>query len=164
MHNTEQLVVVCDTDSRQRGLGTDHIPVLMTLDLEIPSAVEASCRNYRAVDWPKFRNALMEQLASMPDPCTLLDEMQFQEAVNGLMTAIQVAIELTVPMSKPSLHSWHWWNDELLRLKKEMNHLASASYKYHAVADHPLHNQYTDTRNRYRLAIKWAKNSIGTPS
>ena len=58
-HNTEPLIVVCDTDPRQWGPGTDHIPVLTTLDLKIPMAVVASHKNYRAEDWPKFRNALM---------------------------------------------------------------------------------------------------------
>ena len=38
-----------------------------------------------------------------------------------------------------------------------MNCLASASYKYCVVADHSSHSQYTDTRNRYGLAIKRAK-------
>ena len=107
-HNTEWLVMVCDTDPRQQGPGTNHVPVLTTLDLGILTAVVASHRNYRAVDWPKFQNALMEQLASMPGLCALLDEAQFQ-VVNGLMTAIQAAIELTVPMSKPSPHSRRWW-------------------------------------------------------
>ena len=38
-----------------------------------------------------------------------------------------------------------------------MNCLASASYRYCAVTDHPSHSQYTDTRNKYGLAIKRAK-------
>ena len=34
-HNTEHLVVVCDTNPRLCGPGTDHVPILMTLDLEV---------------------------------------------------------------------------------------------------------------------------------
>ena len=39
MHNMECLVVVCDTDPRLRGPGTDHVPILTTLDLEVPARV-----------------------------------------------------------------------------------------------------------------------------
>ena len=38
-----------------------------------------------------------------------------------------------------------------------MNRFASASYRYRAVADHPSHSQYTDSRNKYGLKIKRAK-------
>ena len=90
-------------------------------------------------------------------PCALSNESQFQEVVDDLMAAIQAAIELTVPMVKPSPHSCHWWNDELSWLKKEMNHLASVLYRHHTVTDHPSHSQHTDMRNRYGLVIKRAK-------
>ena len=33
----------------------------------------------------------------------------------------------------------------------------SVSYRYQAVADHPSHSQYTDSRNKYGLEIKRAK-------
>ena len=102
-------------------------------------------------------NGLSEQLVTIPSPCALSNEAQFQEVVDDLMAAIQAAIELTVPMVKPSPHSCHWWNDELSWLKKEMNHLASVSYRHHTVTDHPSHSQHTDMRNRYGLVIKRAK-------
>ena len=157
MHNTEHLVVACNTDPRQRGPGTDHVPVLTTLDLEIPAAAAISRRNFRAVDWSKFRQMLTDQLDKIPGPRTLLNESQFQEVVDDLMTALQAAIEHAVPLSKPSPHLRRWWNDELSRLKKEMNRFASASYRYRAVADHPSHSQYMDSRNKYGLKIKRAK-------
>ena len=34
---TEHLVVACDTDPRLWGPGTDHVPILTTLDLEVPA-------------------------------------------------------------------------------------------------------------------------------
>ena len=38
-HNVECLVVVCDTDPRLRGPGTNHVLILTTLDLEVPAGV-----------------------------------------------------------------------------------------------------------------------------
>ena len=99
----------------------------------------------------------MEQLVTVPDPCTLLNEVQFQRAVDDLTAALQAEIELTVPMSKLSLHSCRWWNEDLSWLKKEMNRLGGTSYKFHAIADHLLHSQYKEIRNKYGLAIKQAK-------
>ena len=67
MHNMEQLVVICNTDPRQRGPSTDHVPVLTTLDLEVPATVAMSHRNYRATDWSKFCEALSYR-AHAPSP------------------------------------------------------------------------------------------------
>ena len=85
--NTEHLVVICDMDPRQRGPGTDHVPVLMTLDLEVPAAVAESRRNYRAMEWPKFREALAECLTTILGPGALVDEAQFQRAIDNLTSA-----------------------------------------------------------------------------
>ena len=156
-HNTEHLVVACNTDPRQWGPGTDHVPVLTTLDLEIPAVAATSHSNFRATDWSKFRQTLMDQLVTILGPCALLNKLQFQGAVSDLMMALQATIKHAVPLSKPSPHSRHWWNDELLQLKKEMNRFASASYRYQAVADHPSHSQYMDSKNKYGLEIKRAK-------
>ena len=156
-HNTEHLVVACNTDPRQRGPGTDHVLVLTTLDLEILVVAAISCRNFRAADLLKFCQTLTDQLDNILGPRALLNKSQFQGAVSNLTTALQVAIEHAVPLSKPSPHSCRWWNDKLSQLKKEMNCFASASYRYWAVADHPSHSQYMDSRNKYGLEIKRAK-------
>ena len=156
-YSMECLVVVCDTDPRLHGPGTDHMPILMALDLEVLAGVVENRRNFRAMDWLKFQETLAEQLATMPDPCTLLDKAQFQRAADDLTVALQAAIKLTVPMSKPSPHSCCWWNEDLSQLKKEMNRLGGASYKYCAIADHLLHSQYKEIWSKYGSAIKQAK-------
>src|SRR6266481_4526292 len=56
--NTESAVVICDTDPRLRGPGTDHVPVLTTLSFSIPSKTEEQRRNFRDVDWGNFREEL----------------------------------------------------------------------------------------------------------
>ena len=82
--------------------------MLTTLDLEVPATVAVSHRNYRATDWSKFHEALSEQLVTILSPCALSNKVQFQEAVDDLTVAIQMAIELTVPMVRPSPHSRRW--------------------------------------------------------
>ena len=129
----------------------------MTLEFEVPVAAIEGRRNFRAVEWPKFREALLDQLGLMPDPCTLSDEAQFQEVVNDLTSAIQAAIQQMVPTSKPSPYSRHWWNEDLSCLKRQMNRLGSESYRHHAVTDHLSHSLHSKIRNDYGLAIKRVK-------
>ena len=129
----------------------------MTLEFVVPVAEIEGRRNFRAVDWLKYRDTLLSQLGLMPDPCTLTNEAQFQEAVNDLTSAIQVVIQQMVPTSKPSPYSHCWWNEDLSHLKRQMNCLGSESYRHRAVTDHLSHSLHRKTRNNYGLAIKKAK-------
>ena len=104
MANTE-LIVVCDTDPGQRGPGTDHVPILTTLDISIPQREEERWCDFRGTDWDKFRKALGVQLKAIPEPCLLLTESQFQTAVSDLMKALQMTIEATMPLSHALPHS-----------------------------------------------------------
>ena len=56
--------------------------------------------NYRATEWPKFHDELVEQLAAIPGLGALVDETQYQKAVDDLTAALQTAIERAVPLSK----------------------------------------------------------------
>src|SRR6266481_1308585 len=155
--NTESAVVICNTDPRLRGPGTDHVPVLTTLSFSILSKTEEWQWNFRDVDWGDFREELAKQLCLIPGPCPLLTNTQFQRAVSDLTQAIQATIELKVPVPWPSPHARRWWSKELSQLKKAMNRLGSQSYKYRAVTDHPVHKAYRVTRGRYGDEIKYAK-------
>ena len=55
MANMEGLVVVCDTDPVQRGPGTDHVPILMMLDISVPHRDEERWSDFRGTDWDEFR-------------------------------------------------------------------------------------------------------------
>ena len=111
--NMQGHVVVCDMDPRLRGLGTDHVPVLMTLDFKVPARSEEAHRNFRATDWDRFREDLAEWLCYILGLCTLLTDSQFQRAVAELMQTIQAMIESVVPMPWPSPLLCHWWSYNL---------------------------------------------------
>src|SRR6266481_3703192 len=119
--NTEELVVICDMDPRLMGPGTDHVPMLTTLEISIPQREETECRNFREVDWEKFREELESQLGSIPEPCTLIDEAQFQRVVSDLTRVLQLTIEAVVPILWPSPHLHRWWSKELSQMKKNIN-------------------------------------------
>ena len=139
--NTEELVVICNMDPGLQGLGTDHVPILTTLDISVPKRDEEVHRNFRETDWDKFRKELGMHLCSIPGPCAISDKAQFQRAVNDLTKALQMTIEAVVPLLQPSPHSHRWWSKDLSWLKREMNRLASQSYKYRAINSHPVHGK-----------------------
>src|SRR6266481_7431906 len=101
------------------------------------------------------------QLGSIPEPCALIDEAQFQRAVNDLTQVLQLTIEAVVPISRPSPHSHRWWSKELSQMKKNINQLASLSYRYRAIDSHSVHSEYRAAWGAYGDAIKWAKNQLG---
>ena len=140
--NVEPLIVICDMDPRQRGLGTDHIPVLMTLDIPIPQLEESTCRDFRGMNWEEFRKELETHLSLILEPCPLLRAPQFQRAIADLTQALQNAINIAVPVSQPSPHSCQWWSKDLTHLKRLMNWVASQAYKFHTVTDHASHEEY----------------------
>ena len=54
--HTLDMITSCDTKLRRRPPCTDHVPILSTLELNIPrSANNANC-NYRDVDWNDHQN------------------------------------------------------------------------------------------------------------
>ena len=145
----QQPVIVCDTDPRLQGPGTDHILILMTLEYAVLARNIEGHRNFRVVNWEAFGEELAKQLCCIPGPCALLMDAQFQKAVVNLTGTIQATIEAVVPASRHAQHSCHWWNDNLSCLKKEMNQLGSLLYRYRAIPDHPSHNLYHRTRCSY---------------
>src|SRR6266481_3766608 len=152
--NMEELVVVCDMDPRLWGLGTDHVPILTTLEYAVPARGVEEYHNFRAVDWDSFCEELAKQLCYILEPCALFTDAQFQKAVANLTGAIQATIGATVPTAQPAPHLRRWWNNNLSRLKKDMNCLGNLSYRYRAVPDHPSHGLYHNTRCSYGDKIK----------
>ena len=87
----------------------------------------------------------------------LRNNTQFHSAIAGLTKAIQATTTAVVPLAKLIPHLRHWWNQELLVLKKKLNRLNNQSYKLRALADHPVHVEHREACNRYNDVIRCAK-------
>jgi hypothetical protein len=155
--NTTDMIITCDTNPGIRGPGTDHVPILTILDIEVALDPPAPFRNFRTTDWEHFREQLAEQLEHIPDAKELKTEKEFEDAVEALTTAIQETMEIAIPLSKPVLHSQRWWSKELSDLKKEKYRLNNQSYLYRTVTDHPSHEKHRQNSEKYGNAIKTAK-------
>jgi len=97
--------IICDTAPRLRAPKTDHVPILSTLDLDIPRATVTTSYNYRDVDWEKFSTHIEERLQRIPPPQPIIDLDSFRTAAKDLATALHDVIEDQVPKSRPNPHA-----------------------------------------------------------
>ena len=111
--NTEAMLVSCMTDPWLRGPGTDHIPILTTLEFSAVCTTSLPSYNFRAMDWDEFNNELAARLTDILIPVLIVLETDFHEAVGNLTGVIQDTIHTTVQLSTPSPHSKQWWNKKL---------------------------------------------------
>ena len=155
--NTESLLVSCTTDPRLRGPGTDHVPILTTLEFPVERITAPSTYNFRLTDWGEFRAELTARLSDIGVPGPITTETAFHDAVSELTGVVQDTIRTTVQISSPSPFSKRWWNKKLENLKKEKNKLSSLSYRYRALSGHSSHKEHRRVRNLYREEITNAK-------
>ena len=155
--NLGEKVMRCTTDPRLRGPGTDHVPILTTLELSIDRVESVPSYNFWAVEWDKFRTELGIRLGALSEPVQLHSEGEYESAVSGLTRVLQETIQAVVPQSRPSPYSKRWWSKELDVLKKKKNKLSCTSYKYRAMLAHPSHEEHRKIRRKYGSAITKAK-------
>ncbi|OJA09224.1 hypothetical protein AZE42_13676 [Rhizopogon vesiculosus] len=109
---TEQLldvILTCTTAPELKGLKTDHVPILLTLALEMPQINEEPRRNWHEMDWEKFNTTLRETLTLLPPPQPLASDTEFQESANRITQAILDVADQCVPHTKPCPHTRRWW-------------------------------------------------------
>ena len=149
--------IICNTAPRLCPLKTDHVPILSTLDLELPQATTTVNFNYRDVDWEKFSTWLKALLNNIPPAQPITDLKEFQLAAKNLAKTLHDVIEELVPKTKPNLHAKRWWTKEISQMLKRKHQLSDLSYKFRAMPNHPSHEEHRKFRNRVSEAIYQAK-------
>ena len=66
--HTLDRILTCKAHLNNRGLNTDHVPIVTKIDVSLAQTADAKTKNFRDVDWDKFRKALEEQIAEMGIP------------------------------------------------------------------------------------------------
>ena len=149
--NLGDKVIYCTTDLGLRGPGTDHVPILMVLELHVVRAMNVVTYNFHAVEWDKFVGELMARTAELPELGEIQSGQNYTDAVSGLVQVVQETIAAKVPRSKPSPYLKRWWSKELEGLKKKKNKVSSESYKYRALAGHPWALPQGSQENQERI-------------
>jgi endonuclease/exonuclease/phosphatase family metal-dependent hydrolase len=117
-------VTKCTATPTTRTISTDHFPIETIIQLEHPKAKTVERRNFRQVDWDKFREKLTIELADTR-ASALTNIEDFEARREKITKAIQNTIQELVPLSRLSAHSKRWWNKELSIKRKQRNNLAN---------------------------------------
>ncbi|KNZ72486.1 hypothetical protein J132_02997 [Termitomyces sp. J132] len=117
---------------------TDHLPIVMELELPLHRAMLPPSRDFRLANWDKFNKVLTEKLTLCSPAKLIATEAEFKGKVNNLM-AIILEVSNTdeiVLMKMPCPFSKHWWNKDLERLKAQRRHANNLAYRFWDIEDH----------------------------
>jgi len=106
--HSKNLLISCDTQLDQRGINTNHLPILTELNLITDIAPEEEMHNFRNVDWDDFHKELSTQLAKLPPPAPVVNQRQLDKACDSLTKAIQCTITSEVPVTTITPKSKRW--------------------------------------------------------
>lgn len=102
------LIETCDTEMGWHGIKTDHLLVIMWLNLEIPKTVYAPTHNFCEVDWKEFCTMLSKHLTCLTTPGRILTQDHLNVSCSSLIEAIKTSIDECVLKVKICSRSKCW--------------------------------------------------------
>ena len=70
---SSRMLIFCNTLPGERGINTDHLPILTELNLEVDTTKPEHIPNFRNVNWEEFRAKLKKQLDRTLNLVSILD-------------------------------------------------------------------------------------------
>jgi hypothetical protein len=150
-------MIYCNTEPARKPVNTDHMPVITVFDLEVLRIMMAPRPNYAATDWKKFREKLMPRINSRRATKTIKSTEEFDEVLTHLKNALQDTINEVVPIAKPCPHSKRWWNEDLTKLRRQLNRREKEAYRWRGYQWHPVHGEVKELQRKYAAAIQKTK-------
>ena len=150
-------VTICDTLPEERGINTDHVPIVTVIDVELTKAPTQAARNFRDVDWKKFRTTLESKVAALGAPRHNSSSASLHRTCDKLTRAIQETIEKEVPRTRICARSKRWWSKELTQMRKETEKLGRQAYKLRDWPTHSIHEQRLAASKAYDKTIQYSK-------
>jgi hypothetical protein len=155
-HSTD-LITMCDTTTKERGMNTDHLPILTKLNLATPIAEEKATHNFRDVDWLEFNRELEKNLLEIGPAVTIRTQYQLNDECNKLTKALQNTISKAVPISRICAKSKRWWMRELTMLRRQADKIGRKASKLSHLPYHHLHVEHTAAVKLYRDTLETTK-------
>jgi len=155
--HSENLLISCDAQPDQRGVNTDHLPILTELNLKVDVAPEEEIHNFREVDWDEFRKELSTQLDKLPPPAPIVNQRQLDTACDNLTIAIQRTIIKQVLVSIILPKSKRWWTKELTQLRRLANKLGRQSFDRRQDTRHVIHGKHAAAAKSYHRVLEQTK-------
>jgi endonuclease/exonuclease/phosphatase family metal-dependent hydrolase len=97
--HSEHVLISCDTRTDMQGIMTDHLPIIMELDLNMGPDTGKPTHNFCKVNWEEFHIELESQLTNLPPP----QKIQMQREMNTCCEKLTLAIQETIETSKDLL-------------------------------------------------------------
>ena len=155
--HSDNVLITCDTLPAHRGIKTDHLPILMELNLSAAVTHDVPTPNFRNVDWDDFRKALSTNLTSHPSPPTLSNQRQIETACDNLTIAIQCTIREQVPVTNIMSKTKRWWTKELTQLRRVSDKLGRRSYNCKSLPKHSIHTEHKEVEKKYKKTMEYTK-------
>jgi len=151
---TANSVIKCQI-ATENDHGSDHLPVETILDLT-PRITEPTQppHNFAKTDWKAMKVKLEKHLPPLLDKNTPATEADIDRFASDIVEAVRKAIDETTPRKKPSPFSKRWWNDDLTRMRKELNQARNTHSRTRSNEDW---NEYKKLRNEYNKKVRNAK-------
>ena len=98
------------TTNPDLDLLSDHIPIVITLNLTIPKKKPEPRRMWKLTKWKDLNNGIEEELKRL-----VWDQDNTEKMTNDLMHIFNKNIDKHVPLSTPKIKSYEWWTPEVER-------------------------------------------------
>jgi hypothetical protein len=155
--HTSDRILICEAWVEERGLNTDHIPIITKLDITIGRSMSKAANNFRNVDWDEFWKALEEKMKDFSVPKRLSNQAEVNQECDRLAKVLQETISQTVPATKVCPYSKHWWTKELKELRKCFRKIGRKTGKHRHSPEHAIHAEFKEVCKQYDKAIKYSK-------
>ncbi|KAJ7149187.1 hypothetical protein C8R43DRAFT_829693, partial [Mycena crocata] len=104
------------------GHGSDHVAIHTSFDVAVVHREAPPRRNLRGADWKGWENVLKVHLAASPLPPLPLNSPTEIDAYTDALTHVVVgALDVHVPLSRPSPFTNRWWSRALSELRTTYN-------------------------------------------
>ena len=151
------LVNICDTITSQRGINTDHLPILTKLELATPIAEDSAMHNFREVDWGLFNKSLEKRLERVGCAERIHTLVWLNEMCSELTKVIQDMITEMVPITHICTRTKRWWTKELMQLWKKANKLGRQASQLSSLPYHRMHAEHADAVKTYQGTLEATK-------
>ncbi len=85
---SSKMLISYNTKPKERGINTNHLPILTELHLKVSIIEEEPIHNFRSINWENFRSKLKKQLTNCPNPACIADQTQLDQSCEKLMKAL----------------------------------------------------------------------------
>ena len=157
--DTTSSILACEVKADLRPPVTDHLPIIITLDLKYYPTKSTTRYNFKLAKWDDFEDSIQAKVQQS----LLLNYPRYdntevlEQAVNELFQILQETTTEHVPVTKPQPYLKRWWNKSLTRLRLLRNRASTDHFKWRGIPEHPTHAEFRRIQREYAAAIDEAK-------